>query len=80
MWDLVWMTLAVLSGLCIDIMIPFFCSMVLLAIYYTFVSESNPNQNKYVAIKCIILTLIIFLIMWEFDFFPGRELTLFLVP
>ena len=80
MWDLIWLSLAVLAGLCIDIIIPTFCSLVIISIYYTFISKSDPNQDKYVTIKCSILIVIMFLVMWEFDFFPGRELTLFLIP
>lgn len=80
MWDLVWLILAVLAGLCIDLIIPSFCGVVLLAGYYIWVSEIEPSQDKYVGLKWIILTIIAFLVMWVFDFFPGRELTLFLTP
>ena len=80
MWDLIWMSLAILAGLCIDGIIPTFCSIVILAAYYTFISENDPYEDNYLVLKLLILTFIMFIIMWTLDFFPGRELVLFLIP
>lgn len=76
--DLVWLSLAILAGLCIDIIIPSFCSIVILTGYYIWVSESYPVDDKYVGLKWFVLAAIVLSLMWTFDFFPGREVTVYL--
>jgi small basic protein len=78
MSDLVWLSLAILAGLCIDIIIPTFLSIVILAVYYAFISEVNTHDDKHFGAKLFIVAAAILLLMWAVDFFPGRELTLFL--
>lgn len=78
MSELVWMSLAILAGLCIDIIIIVFCGVLILSSYYIWVSEIEPNEDKYLAIKLFILIIITSVLMWTFDCFPGREFAVYL--